>query len=299
MAPQVIVVCGATGRQGGAVARRLLADGWAVRGLTRDPNGKKAARLRTTKVELVQADMGDRGSLSRAFEGAYGVYSVQNPMISGDDAELVQGRNVADVALERGVQHLVYGSAGPGTPGTGVQQWDNKLEIEEHMRGLGLPLTVLRPMAFMELMNDKGFYPSVSTWHVMPKLMGWDRPVLWASVGDLGVIAATAFAKPEDFAGRTISVLSDVKSLAECRTLWREVTGRAPRAFPMPVSMFERFVGKDLPRMWSWLCENPFMADPKESFEIHPGMLTVRDWIARQHGRPSPSGLPRGGSPGP
>ena len=286
----MIVVCGATGRQGGAVARRLLADGWAVRGLTRDPNGKKAAGLRATKVELVHADMGDRASLSRAFQGAHGVYSVQNPMISGDEAEVVQGKNVADVALECGVRHLVYGSAGPGMPGTGVRQWDSKVEIEEHVRGLGLPLTVIRPMAFMELMNDKGFYPSVSTWHLMPKLMGWDRPVPWASVRDVGTIAATAFARPQDFTGRNIPIVADVKSLAECRSLWREVTGRSPRGFPMPVPMFERFVGKDLPRMWRWLRDNPFMVDPKESLAIHPGMLTVRDWIARQHGRPVEAG---------
>jgi len=277
---RLIVVTGATGRQGGAVSRRLLGEGWAVRAVTRKPASDKAARLREAGAEIVQADMADPASLARAFQGAYGVYNVQNPMVSGHDMEVVQGKNVADAASGAGVQHLVYGSAGPGTGGTGVLQWDAKVEIGEHMRGLGLPLTVLRPMAFMELMTDKGFYPSVSTWHVMPKLLGWDYPVPWVCVEDLAVIAVAAFTRPTEFIGRDVEVAADLRSLAECRSLWREATGRAPRGFPMPVPIFERFVGTDLPRMWRWLRTNRPEFDLQASRKIHPGMRTVRDWIA-------------------
>ena len=277
---RLIVVTGATGRQGGAVSRRLLGEGWAVRAVTRKPASDKAARLREAGAEIVQADMADPASLARAFQGAYGVYNVQNPMVSGHDMEVVQGKNVADAASGAGVQHLVYGSAGPGTGGTGVLQWDAKVEIGEHMRGLGLPLTVLRPMAFMELMTDKGFYPSVSTWHVMPKLLGWDYPVPWVCVEDLAVIAVAAFTRPTEFIGRDVEVAADLRSLAECRSLWREATGRAPRGFPMPVPIFERFVGTDLPRMWRWLRTNRPAFDLQASREIHPGMRTVPDWIA-------------------
>ena len=114
--PGTIVVCGATGRQGGAVARHLAADGWAVRALTRDPASPKARALAERGIEVVRADMADRASLHAAFSGAYGVYSVQNPMISGFEAEVEQGRNVADAAKAAGVQHVVYGSAGIGKP---------------------------------------------------------------------------------------------------------------------------------------------------------------------------------------
>ena len=110
-----IVVCGATGRQGGAVARHLVKAGWSVRGLTRSPEATKARRLDDQGIDVVQADMEDRASLDRAFEGAYGVYSVQNPMLSGFQAEVQQGVNVADAARAAGVQHLVYGSAGIGS----------------------------------------------------------------------------------------------------------------------------------------------------------------------------------------
>src|SRR5919197_1512807 len=92
---RTIVVCGATGRQGGAVARRLLADGWNVRALTRSPEKQPARALAELGAEVVQVDMADPATLDHAFEGADGVFSVQNPMISGLEGEVEQGRKVA------------------------------------------------------------------------------------------------------------------------------------------------------------------------------------------------------------
>ncbi len=124
---RMIVVTGATGRQGGAVTRHLLTAGWQVRALTRNPTSKRAQALAASGVAVVQGDMGEAASLRPAFAGAYGVYSVQNPYISGPEAEVHQGTTVADVAQEVGVQHLVYGSAGTGRPGTGIPSWETKL----------------------------------------------------------------------------------------------------------------------------------------------------------------------------
>lgn len=280
---RIVVVTGATGRQGGAVVRHLLADGWRVRGLTRKPGGKPARRLAGLGAEVVGADMAQPATLRRALGGAHGVYSVQNPMISGLDGEITQGKNVADAAKEAGAQHVVYGSSGLGVP-TGVGSWDSKLVVQAHMEGLGLPLTVLRPMAFMELMTDKAFFPPVSTWCVMPKLMGADRPVLWLCVDDLGAIAAKAFAEPDRFIGADLKLVADIQSNAQCRVIWREVISRAPRRFPMPTWMFERFVSTDLTNMWRWLSTHDYHVDPAETYKVLPAALTVRDWLRRSRG---------------
>ncbi|GLZ35234.1 hypothetical protein Lesp02_74210 [Lentzea sp. NBRC 105346] len=277
---ELVVVTGATGRQGGAVARHLLAAGWRVRALTRDPDSASARRLAAAGAEMVRADMADIASLRPAFAGAHGVFSVQNPMISGLDAEVRQGRAVGDAAAEAGVRHVVYGSAGVGRSGTGVGQWESKLVVRDHLESLGLPLTVLRPTAFMELMTDKDFYPPVSMWHLMPKLIGGDRPLPWLCADDLGAVAARAFAEPERFVGADLALASDVRTLDECRELWREVFGRPPRRFPMPVWLFERFTGKDLTAMWRWLHENPVEIDPAVTRSIVPTARTVREWLS-------------------
>jgi uncharacterized protein YbjT (DUF2867 family) len=285
-AGEIIVVTGATGRQGGAVARQLLKDGWRVRAITRNAARPQARALAEVGAEVVQGDMAARESLVSAFNGSYGVYSVQNPMISGHEGEIRQGKNVADSAKEAGVRHLVYGSAAPGQRGTGVGAWESKLDIEAHMRQLGLPVTILRPMAFMELLTDRSFYPAASTWHVMPKLMGESRPLGWLCMEDLGIIAAKAFADPDRFVGEDVQLASDIQTINGCRGIYRDVVGKPPPRFPMPVWLFQRFVGTDLTTMWRWLASHEIDLDTGPTTAIHAGALSMREWLSR--GRRAP-----------
>ncbi len=281
---RTIVVTGATGLQGGAVTRHLLAAGWRVRALTRNAASDKARALAALGAQVVQGDMAAPDSLAPIFQGAYGVFSVQNPMISGVEGEIRQGKNVADAAGRAGLQHVVYGSAGTGLPDTGVPSWESKLVVEEHLRALGLNLTVLRPMAFMELMTEKKFFPPVAAWNIMPRLMGGATRLVWLCTDDLGFVAAKAFAEPEQFVGKELLLASDVKSMDECRTLYREVMGKSPPRWPMPLWLFERYglVGKDLPIMWRWLRRVAPNVDPAATRAIHPNPLSVRAWLERE-----------------
>src|SRR5918998_2610340 len=112
-AERLILVSGASGNQGGAVARSLLDRGFQVRALTRDPQKPEAQALREQGAEVVQGDMEDRFSLDQVLvEGVYGVFSVQNFWETGYDREVQQGKTVADAAKAAGVEHFVYSSVG-------------------------------------------------------------------------------------------------------------------------------------------------------------------------------------------
>lgn len=287
--PAIIAVVGATGMQGSAVVRRLLIDGWGVRALTRDPGSRKARRIAALGAEVARVDTADAAGLLPVLDGVHGVFCVQNHHISGYDGEVEQGRNVADAAHRVGVPHVVYSSAGTGVAGTGVGSWETKVAVEAHMRELGLPLTVLRPMAFMELMTERKFFPPASTWHVMPRLMGASRPVGWLAVGDLAIIVAKAFHDPGGFLGREVGLTSDVRSIDECRGVWAEVTGRMPRRFPMPLGIFERFVGTDETTMWRWLHDNHIDLDTTPTHALHPDAMTVEQWVHARAGRDTPA----------
>ena len=285
---EAVAVVGATGRQGSAVVRHLLNDGWQVRALTRNPTGDRAGALRDLGAEIVRVDTEDVASLRPALDGAYGLFNVQNPMTSSLEAEVRQGCNVAQAASDADISHVVYGAAGVGDAPTGVGSWDNKLTIAKRFRDLGLRLTVLRPTAFMELMTDKGFYPRFSVWHLMPKLMGPSRPLTWLCLDDLGAIAARAFADPDRWGGTVLPLTSDVQSIEECRTLWEEATGRRPRGFPMPEWLFKRFVGDDLTTMWRWLRTGEFDMSTDTAHTILPGARSVREWVREQARATSP-----------
>lgn len=282
MVDRLIAVCGATGRQGGSVARALIEEGWKVRALTRNPNRPEAGALAALGCEVVRADMEDLESLHGVFEGAHGVFSVQNGLVSGFDREDAQGRNVADAARQAGVAHLVYASAGTGERGTGISSWEAKLDIEDHMTRSDLPFTSLRPEAFMELMTDKSYYPAVGTWRIWPRLSGGDKGIAWLAVEDVGPVAAAVFSRPESYVGKSLTLVADVKSLAECRDIYLDVMGKTPPTFPLPVWLFDRFTRGDVTAIWRWVETGRFETDTTATRAIHPAALTVREWMVRQ-----------------
>ena len=138
MAERIVLVTGATGQQGGAVAAALKGAGFAVRALVRDPAKPSAEALRCAGAELAIGDLGDAASIARALKGAYGVftYGVYRAEAAHDagggeriSGEVEQGRLMADLAAEAKVAHFVYGSVGNANRVTGVPHFDSKGEV--------------------------------------------------------------------------------------------------------------------------------------------------------------------------
>jgi uncharacterized protein YbjT (DUF2867 family) len=263
-----VLVFGATGNIGGATTRELLKRDWRVRAVTRSPDSEAALILNALGAEVVQADMEDRRSLEDAFDSIHRVLSVQNWVASGIEGEARQGKLVADVASSTGVEHLVYASAGTGEPDTGIPHFNNKLEVEAHMRALNIPFTIIRPAPFMELLSEKEFFPMLSTWGVEAKIIGWDTPSPWIAVRDIGIAAANIFEDPETWIGKDISLFGDVKTLRECKEVFAAVDGKKPLSLPIPVWLFQRMANQEFVDMWRWLDDYVGQIGQKGLWEI-------------------------------
>src|SRR6516165_880073 len=141
---RTILITGVTGQQGGAVAQALQGTGLHLRGLTRTP--ERAAALARQGIDIVKGDLDDEATLRRALAGAWGVFSVQNAAEAGVEREEAQGKRLAKLAREAGVEHYVYTSVGSPHKQTGVPHFDSKWHIEETVRGLRFPShVILRP----------------------------------------------------------------------------------------------------------------------------------------------------------
>src|ERR1700676_4481513 len=103
-----ILITGVTGNQGGAVAKALQGSGFRLRGLTRKPESEQAAALARNGIEVVKGDLEDEATLRRALAGAWGVFGVQNAGEAGPEREEAQGKRLAALAREAGVEHYVY-----------------------------------------------------------------------------------------------------------------------------------------------------------------------------------------------
>src|ERR1700745_4167569 len=102
---RTILITGVTGNQGGAVAQALQGSGFSLRGLTRMPDSERAAALAHHGVDVVQGELGDEATLRRALAGMWGVFSVQNALEAGAEREEAQGKRLATLAREAGVEH--------------------------------------------------------------------------------------------------------------------------------------------------------------------------------------------------
>jgi uncharacterized protein YbjT (DUF2867 family) len=109
---KIIAVVGATGVQGGGLARAILADpssGFSVRAITRDPSKDNAKALAAKGAEVVSANLDDVESLKKAFAGAHGVYGVTNFWEHfSAEKEKAQAKNIAEAAKAAGVKHVVW-----------------------------------------------------------------------------------------------------------------------------------------------------------------------------------------------
>jgi uncharacterized protein YbjT (DUF2867 family) len=274
MASEPIAVLGATGRTGGATVRSLCGQGLSVRALTRDPHSQAAKTIGDLGAEVVAADMDNEASLKQALEGTTRLFNVQPAFDDRGryqgDLELAQGAAVAGAAAAVGIEHVVQLAAGRGEP-TGLAHFDAKLTIRRGFEDRGIAVTALHPGPFMELMVDPSFAPALSVWGVEPRIVGWDRPLPWVSLEDIGGAAADALAGPVPSDGATIELIGDSRSLRECRELL-SAAGRRPRRVPIPIFLFRAMVGDEFIQMWQWITTI-------EGFPITPGLLDVSAWI--------------------
>jgi uncharacterized protein YbjT (DUF2867 family) len=185
-----VLVIGATGRQGSAFARHLLKTGSGVRALARDPQKPRARALAEAGIELVQGDLDDHASLERALYGTHGVFSVQNFFQAGYDVEIRQGTALADLAKTAGVEHFVYSSVDSAYRDTGISHFETKRLIEEHIRNVDLPYTILRLVFFMH--NWEGMRERIFE-GVLEGPLNPGKPLQQLAVVDLGAFAAMAF----------------------------------------------------------------------------------------------------------
>lgn len=274
MTTEPIAVLGATGRTGGATARHLLAQGASVRALTRDPTSPAALALSDLGADVVEADMDEEASLKQALDGTVQLFNVQpaydNRGRYQGDVELAQGAAVARAAGAVGVRHIVQLAAGRGQP-TGLPHFDAKLTIRRDFEDQGICVTAIHPVPFMELMVDPSFAPALSVWGVEPRIVGWDRPLPWVALDDIGRIAADALTGPIPHDGTTIELIGDLRSLRDCRRLLTEA-GRRPRRVPIPTVMFRAMVGDEFLQMWRWMTT-------LDQLTITPGLLDVPTWL--------------------
>ena len=252
-----ILITGATGHQGGAVARALQGTGFRLRGLTRKPESERATALARQGVEVVKGDLDDDSTLRRALAGVWGVFGVQNSWEAGVEGEEAQGKRLATLARETGVEHYVYTSVGSAHKRTGIPHFDNKWRVEETVRGLGFPShVILRPVFFMENL----LAPYSLQGDTLASALRPDTKLQMIAVDDIGWFGARAFTDHAVLNRREIDLAGDVRTMAEAAPILAKALNRPITFVQTPIEQVRRN-SEDTALMLEWFERVGYSAD--------------------------------------
>ncbi|WP_327411996.1 NmrA/HSCARG family protein [Streptomyces sp. NBC_01233] len=277
-----VVVTGATGAQGGATARALLAAGHQVLAVTRDPDAPAADALRSLGADVRRADFDDRTSLDAALEGADSLFAVTTPFGADIATETRQGKTLVDAAAAAGLGHVVLTSAAHADRGTGVPHYESKHLVERHLREAGLPWTVIAPAAFMDNYASgwilEGLLRDTFAWP-MPA----DRPLTLIPATDIGAFAALVLQRRDEFAGRRIDIASDERTPAEMAKILADAIGRPIGHQEVPLA-YVRTRSEDLAAMFEYFTTSGLDVDVAGLRRDHPevGWHSFTDWAVDQ-----------------
>lgn len=276
------LVTGATGRQGGALARVLLQRGHRVVAFTRSADSPAAQALAASGAEIATGDFEDVESLTRAMRDVDAVYAMATPFEAGPETEVRHGRNLADAAQAAAVKHFVYSSVAGAAERTGIPHFDSKHAVERYVRGLELPFTIVAPVFFMENFHSpsmlEGFKQGVLSMGLPPH-----RGLQLVALEDLAAFTETVLALPEEFIGQRIEVASDEVTGEQAAALLTFATGRRIHYEQIPLERI-RARSEDLGRMFQWLSDVGYRADILTLRHEHPEVRwhSFEAWVREQ-----------------
>jgi len=284
MADQVsVLVSGATGQQGGALARALLERGHSVRAFVRRPDSPEAKDLERLGAELARGAFDEPSSIEAAARGMDALFVVATPFEDGTEAETRHGVAAANAAKVAGVEHLVYSSVADADKDTGIPHFDSKREVEKHIGGLGIPYTIVAPVYFMDNLFAPWTVPQLKEGR-LPMALPSSRPLQQIALSDIAAFTALVLENREKFVDRRVDIASDELTGEEVAKVLTRVTGREIHYVELPIEQVRQAMGDDGARMFEWFDEVGYSADIEALRREHPevGWHTFEDWAKEQ-----------------
>lgn len=277
-----VLVLGATGGQGGAVAEALLRAGRQVRALVRDPASPRAHQLSAAGAELAVGDFTDPDALAAGMRTTSAVFAVTTPFESGAAAELRQGNAIIAAATAARVPHLVFSSVAGATADTGIPHFDSKAAIERALAASDVPHTVVAPTYFYD--NALGGYQDLLD-GVLELPLPAGHPLQQLDRPDLGAFVELVLRDPQAYTGRRIELASDAPTPAQMTAALSDALGRHVRYAEVRMSSVRRG-STDMAAMWEFLRGAGYQADIPALRHDYPTVswTSFTDWADRTLG---------------
>lgn len=311
MAKKIIAIVGATGAQGGSLAKAILSDKnseFSVRALTRDPASDKAKELAAMGAEVVAGDIDDPQNLKQFLEGAYGAFLVTFFWAHfSPEKEMEEARRMAEAAKEAGLKHVIWSTLEdtrqwvpldddrmPTLQGKyKVPHFDAKGESDKFFRDEGVPTTFLRASFYWDNFIHFGSGPKKGPDGKLYLTFPLDdKKMAGIAAEDIGKCAYGIFKKGDEVIGKTVGVAGEQLTGKEMSTalskalgqevIYNNVTPETFRSFGFPGAddlgnMFQFY------RDFDNVCND--VRDVAFSKELNPELKNFERWLAENANR--------------
>ena len=304
---KIIAVVGATGAQGGGLVQAILNDKdseFAVRAITRNTNSDKAKALKEQGVEIVEADVDDKKSLIKAFEGAYGAFCVTffwehfSP-----EKEKQHAKNMAEAAAEAGIQHVIWSTLEdtrkwisindnrmPTLQGIyKVPHFDAKGESNIHFKNSGVPYTLLNTSFYWDNFIYFGLGPQKGPdGKLAITLPMQDKKLPGIASEDIGKVANGIFKAGDKYKGKTLGIAGGKLTGKQMAEGFSKTTGVEVAYNDVPPEVYRGFEfpgADDMGNMFQ------FKADFEKEYcdardidltrKLNPELLSFDDWLEK------------------
>jgi uncharacterized protein YbjT (DUF2867 family) len=284
-----ILVIGATGHQGGAVVKALQHTEFTIKAFVRPhaPKTSQQTSQQTTQrekveqlaqqgVQIAEGDLDNGPSLVQAMADVDGVFCVTTFQERGVQAEEEQGKRVVDAAKHAGIQHLIYASVGGADRKSGVPHFESKWHVEQYIRALGVPATILRPTTFMTNLQEMSA-PIRFIALSMSRVSMAEKPLQMIAVQDIGKWVAHVLEHRDTYLSKAIEIAGDAVTFSQMLAAYQRVYGRTPRNMWLPSALFSR---GDAGKLFTWLRTYGYAADLKANRAAIPELLTYEQFLA-------------------
>jgi uncharacterized protein YbjT (DUF2867 family) len=269
-----ILVTGATGQQGGSLARLLLQKKHKVYALTRNTQSSAAQDLRNKGANIVKGDLDDSDSLEHAVRDVESIFLMGTPFEDGTEGETRRGKLMADIAKENKVEHLVYSSVANADKNTGIPHFESKYKIEQHIENLGIPYTIIGPTFFMENLLGPGLEQGQLALPLSPSTI-----LQQSALENIAEFSSLVLEHHKPFLGKRINIASDEVTGEQAANILSNVLGYKIKYVPIPLEQVYQ-ANEDMARMYEWYGRVGTSIDITNLHNEYPKVnwLTFEDW---------------------
>ena len=279
-----ILVTGATGQQGGALARLLLQKKHEVYALIRSTKSEspKAQNLRNQGAKLVEGDLDKPDSLEQVMNGIDSVFLMGTWIEVGTEGEIRRGKMMVDIAKEKKIEHIVYSSVVNADKNTGILAFESKYKVEQHIKNSGIPYTIIGPTFFMDNLLSYSLAGLQQGQVALP--LSPSRILQQIAVENIAEFSALALERRNSFIGKRIDIASDEITGEQAAKVLSNELGRKIRYEQVPMEQI-RQASEDLAVMYEWFERIGTGVDVAALHKQYPEVnwLTFKDWVKSQN----------------